>query len=55
MVSVPPSVWDRTENTPPWFTAERQFILDNLDAIITINAAPLHENQGKHWEQEEDT
>ena len=33
----------------------QQFILDNLDAIIAINAAPLHENQGKPWEPEEDT
>ena len=32
----------------------QQFILDNLDAIIAINAAPLHENQGKPWEPEED-
>ena len=32
----------------------QQFILDNLDAIISINAAPLHENQGKPWEPEED-
>ena len=32
----------------------QQFILDNLDAIISINAAPLHENQGKPWEAEED-
>ena len=32
----------------------QQFILDNLDAIIAINAAPLHENQGKPWEAEED-
>ena len=32
----------------------QQFILDNLDAIITINATPLHENQGKPWEPEED-
>ena len=28
--------------------------MDNLDAIIAINAAPLHENQGKPWEPEED-
>lgn len=27
----------------------QQFILDNLDAITAINAAPLHENQGKPW------
>ena len=33
----------------------QQFILDNLDAIIAINATPLHENQGKPWEPEEDT
>ena len=32
----------------------QQFILDNLDAIIDINATPLHENQGKPWEAEED-
>lgn len=32
----------------------QQFILDNLDAIIAVNAAPLHENQGKPWEPEED-
>lgn len=32
----------------------QQFILDNLDAIIAINAAPLHENQGKPWSPEED-
>ncbi len=32
----------------------QQFILDNLDAIIALNAAPLHENQGKPWEPEED-
>ena len=32
----------------------QQFILDNLDAIMTINAAPLHENQGKPWAAEED-
>ena len=32
----------------------QQFILDNLDAIMTINAAPLHENQGKPWTHEED-
>lgn len=32
----------------------QQFILDNLDAIIAINAAPLHENQGKPWTPEED-
>ena len=32
----------------------QQFILDNLDAIIAINAAPLHENKGKPWEPEED-
>ena len=32
----------------------QQFILDNLDAIIAINATPLHENQGKPWEAEED-
>ena len=32
----------------------QQFILDNLDAIAAINAAPLHENQGKPWEPEED-
>lgn len=28
--------------------------LDNLDAIIAINATPLHENQCKPWEPEED-
>lgn len=32
----------------------QQFILDNLDAIAAINAAPLHENQGKPWKTEED-
>jgi len=32
----------------------QQFILDNLDAIAAINAAPLHENQGKPWKPEED-
>ena len=32
----------------------QQFVLDNLDAIIALNAAPLHENQGKPWEPEED-
>ena len=32
----------------------QQFILDNLDAIIDINAKPLHENQGKPWTPEED-
>ncbi len=32
----------------------QQLILDNLDAIIAINATPLHENQGKPWEPEED-
>ena len=32
----------------------QQFILDNLDAIIAINATPLHENHGKPWEPEED-
>ena len=32
----------------------QQFILDNLDAIAVINAAPLHENQGKPWAPEED-
>ena len=32
----------------------QQFILDNLDAIAAINAAPLHENQGKPWAPEED-
>lgn len=32
----------------------QQFILDNLDAIIAINTAPLHENQGKPWGTEED-
>ena len=32
----------------------QQFILDNLDAIIAINTAPLHENQGKPWTPEED-
>ena len=33
----------------------QQFILDNLDAIAAMNAAPLHENQGKPWIHEEDT
>ena len=33
----------------------QQFILDNLDAIAAVNAAPLHENQGKPWSHEEDT
>ena len=33
----------------------QQFILDNLDAIAAVNAAPLHENQGKPWTHEEDT
>ena len=28
--------------------------LDKLDAIIAINSAPLHENQGKPWSPEED-
>ena len=32
----------------------QQFILDNLDAIIAINATPLHENQGKPWTPEEE-
>ncbi len=32
----------------------QQFILDNLDAIIALNAEPLHENQGKPWEVGED-
>ena len=32
----------------------QQFILDNMDAIIAFNAAPLHENQGKPWAPEED-
>ena len=32
----------------------QQFILDNLDAVIEINNTPLHENQGKPWEPEED-
>jgi hypothetical protein len=32
----------------------QQFILDNLDAIAAINAAPLHENQGKPWAPEGD-
>ena len=32
----------------------QQFILDNLDAIIAINAAPLHENEGKPWTPDED-
>ena len=32
----------------------QQFILDNLDAIIAMNATPLHENQGKPWTAEED-
>ena len=34
--------------------AAQQFILDDLDAIIAINATPLHENQGKPWKPEED-
>ena len=34
--------------------AAQQFILDNLDAICAINTEPLHENQGKAWEPEED-
>lgn len=34
--------------------AAQQFILDNLDAIAERNAAPLHENQGKPWEDRED-
>ena len=33
----------------------QQFIMDNLDAIVAVNAAPLHENQGKPWTHEEDT
>ena len=33
----------------------QQFILDNLDAIVAVNAAPLHENQGKPWTHEEDS
>ena len=33
----------------------QQFILDNLDAVIALNAAPSHENQGKPWTPEEDT
>ena len=32
----------------------QRFILDNLDAIIALNAEPLHENQGKPWTPEED-
>ena len=32
----------------------QQFILDNLDAIIAINAMPLHENRGKPWGVQED-
>ena len=32
----------------------QRFILDNLDAIIALNAEPLHENQGKPWSPEED-
>ena len=32
----------------------QQFILDHLDAIPPVNAAPLHENQGKPWTHEED-
>ena len=27
---------------------------ENLDAICAINTEPLHENQGKAWEPEED-
>ena len=38
-------VYDRTA---------QQFILDNFDAVIAINATPLHENQGKPWSAEED-
>lgn len=34
--------------------ARRLNELVNLDAIIAINAAPLHENHGKPWEPEED-
>ena len=33
----------------------QQFVLDNLDAIIALNAEPLHENQGKPWSPEDDT
>lgn len=32
----------------------QQFILDNLDAVIAINAEPVHLNQGKAWAPEED-
>lgn len=32
----------------------QKLILDNLDAIIELNAAPVHENQGKPWSPEED-
>ena len=32
----------------------QQFILDNLDAIIDINATPPHENQGNPWTAEEE-
>ena len=32
----------------------QQFILDGLDAVAAINAAPLHENQGKPWSPDED-
>jgi len=35
--------------------AAQQYILDNLDAVIEINATPLHENQGKPWSPEEDS
>ena len=32
----------------------QQFILDNLDAIVAMNATPTYEKQGKPWESEED-
>ncbi len=32
----------------------QHFILDNLDAVIDLSNAPLHENQGKPWTTEED-
>ena len=43
------------EYTAVVYSREAQkFVLDNLDAIIAINATPLHEKQGKPWEPEED-
>lgn len=32
----------------------QQFTLDNLDAIIAINAEPSRENQGRPWTPEDD-